>query len=103
MNHYHQLVVVNITLKKVVKMCESVLTSRTKARKVEKPPFQTAGPIRVSVTLARAEIAFDKNSFVHHYNLGGRLDFANIVNHWCRRTRNASASLIASHHINGKS
>lgn len=37
-------------------MCDSVLTSRTKARKVEKPPFQTAGPIRVNVALARAVI-----------------------------------------------
>ena len=45
----------NITLKKVVKMCESVLISRTKARKVENPPFQTAGPILVRVTLARAK------------------------------------------------
>jgi len=42
------------TLKKVVKMWESVLERRMKARKVEKPPFHTAGPIRASVTLARA-------------------------------------------------
>lgn len=48
------------TLKKVVKICDSVLTSRTNARKVENPPFQTAGPIRVNVALARAVI-YDAN------------------------------------------
>lgn len=53
-----------LTLKNVVKMCESVLTSRTKARKVEKPPFQTAGPIRVSVTLARAAIYIKKMMWI---------------------------------------
>ena len=52
--------VIKYTLKKVVKICDSVLTSRTNARKVEKPPFQTAGPIRVNVALARAVI-YDAN------------------------------------------
>ena len=36
-------------------MCESVLMRRTKAKNVENPPFQTAGPMRVKVTLARAK------------------------------------------------